>query len=253
MAGSVAFLAALLCIFLALGSPIEPFSAPAAPGPHGPASVVDDGRRAAFLARRIRCFRLLRGLPEPFRVYWAAPVLRSPRLRADCVCVSRIRVSALAIYVAGTWFWHVPGVYEIALRSTAGTTSSMFASWPRHCCSGTALCARFRAGPPGRPGCFCRSVAGRRAEHVLSALFTFSSRPLYPLLCRGPRIGGITALEDQAAAGVLMWVPGSVAFLLPLFLLGDTLDVSARDRPVKRVTTTSSPPFVVLADSWPAS
>ena len=35
-----------------------------------------------------------------------------------------------------------------------------------------------------------------------------------------PRLAGLSALDDQAAAGVLMWVPGSVAFLLPLFGIG---------------------------------
>src|SRR5262249_10342217 len=52
---------------------------------------------------------------------------------------------------------------------------------------------------------------------VLSALFTFSSRILYPYYAEIPRLAGVSALEDQAAAGVLMWVPGSLVFLLPLF------------------------------------
>ncbi|HYV36812.1 MAG TPA: hypothetical protein VE988_13980, partial [Gemmataceae bacterium] len=34
------------------------------------------------------------------------------------------------------------------------------------------------------------------------------------------RLGNVSALDDQAAAGVLMWVPGSVAFLVPLFGIG---------------------------------
>ena len=35
-----------------------------------------------------------------------------------------------------------------------------------------------------------------------------------------PRLAGLSALDDQSAAGVLMWVPGSLAFLLPLFGIG---------------------------------
>src|SRR5262249_41401575 len=35
-----------------------------------------------------------------------------------------------------------------------------------------------------------------------------------------PRVRGLSALEDQSIAGVLMWVPGSAAFLLPLFGIG---------------------------------
>src|SRR5262249_21314628 len=55
---------------------------------------------------------------------------------------------------------------------------------------------------------------------ALSALLTFSDRVLYPYYSEVPRLGGISAMEDQSAAGVLMWVPGSIAFLLPLFGIG---------------------------------
>jgi hypothetical protein len=55
---------------------------------------------------------------------------------------------------------------------------------------------------------------------ILSALLTFSDRVLYPHYDQIPRLFGVSALEDQSAAGVIMWVPGSVAFLLPLFSLG---------------------------------
>jgi len=34
-----------------------------------------------------------------------------------------------------------------------------------------------------------------------------------------PRLWDISALEDQSIAGVIMWVPGSLAFLLPVLWL----------------------------------
>jgi hypothetical protein len=55
---------------------------------------------------------------------------------------------------------------------------------------------------------------------ALSALLTFANRVLYPYYLEVPRLGGVSALEDQAAAGLLMWVPGSLVFLLPLFGIG---------------------------------
>jgi cytochrome c oxidase assembly factor CtaG len=36
---------------------------------------------------------------------------------------------------------------------------------------------------------------------------------------RPQRFGGLSALEDQVAAGVLMWVPGSLAYLVPMGVL----------------------------------
>ena len=55
---------------------------------------------------------------------------------------------------------------------------------------------------------------------ALSALLTFSDRLLYPYYAEVPRLAGLSPLDDQSAAGVIMWVPGSVAFLLPLFSIG---------------------------------
>src|SRR5262249_43503081 len=55
---------------------------------------------------------------------------------------------------------------------------------------------------------------------ALAALLTFSDRPVYPHYAEVPRLAGLSALDDQVAAGVVMWVPGSAAFLLPLFGIG---------------------------------
>src|SRR5262249_55575219 len=52
---------------------------------------------------------------------------------------------------------------------------------------------------------------------ALAALLTFSNRLLYPYYAEVPRLAGLSPLDDQSAAGVVMWVPGSAAFLLPLF------------------------------------
>lgn len=63
---------------------------------------------------------------------------------------------------------------------------------------------------------------------VLSALLSFSSRVLYPHYEQVPRLG-VSALDDQAAAGVIMWVPGSIAYLVPLFAIAVTL-LSGKER-----------------------
>jgi hypothetical protein len=58
--------------------------------------------------------------------------------------------------------------------------------------------------------------SGRRSrEQALSAILTFSDRVLYPSYSVVPRLFGLSALEDQAAAGAIMWVVGSFAFVVP--------------------------------------
>src|SRR5260370_14764304 len=48
---------------------------------------------------------------------------------------------------------------------------------------------------------------------VLAAILTFSDRVIYPAYATIARAGGISALDDQSMAGVIMWVPGSLVFL----------------------------------------
>ena len=69
---------------------------------------------------------------------------------------------------------------------------------------------------------------------LLSALLTFSDQPLYSYYVERPRLGNLSPLDDQAAAGVLMWVPGSVAYLVPLFVIGVRLLFGASDTPRRR-------------------
>jgi polyferredoxin len=54
---------------------------------------------------------------------------------------------------------------------------------------------------------------------TLSALLTFSDHVLYRQYLQAPRLFGTTALGDQSCAGVLMWVPGSLVFLVPAALI----------------------------------
>jgi cytochrome c oxidase assembly factor CtaG len=51
---------------------------------------------------------------------------------------------------------------------------------------------------------------------VLSAWLVFAERLLYPSYATVLPVWGISALNDQAAAGAIMWVPGSIAYLVPL-------------------------------------
>jgi cytochrome c oxidase assembly factor CtaG len=54
---------------------------------------------------------------------------------------------------------------------------------------------------------------------ILAAILSFSDRVIYPTYVALPPAGALSALEDQSLAGMIMWVPGSVAFLVPLLWL----------------------------------
>src|SRR5262249_56533114 len=54
------------------------------------------------------------------------------------------------------------------------------------------------------------------------------------------RLGGISPLDDQVAAGVIMWVPGSVVFLVPTVLI--TVRLLSPQAPAARPTSHRVPP-----------
>jgi len=62
-------------------------------------------------------------------------------------------------------------------------------------------------------------LAADLVNTALSATLTFSDHVLYPTYAHVPQLFGATALSDQATAGVIMWVPGSLAFMIPAVAL----------------------------------
>jgi len=227
-----AFLGGLAAIYLALASPIEPFAALLLQV-HMLQHLLLMMAAPPLLWLGAPLFPLLRGLAQPIRTYWVAPLFRSRALRATFGRLTHPAV-ALPLFVATTWLWHAPPPYELALRSNGW-------HYLQHVCFlGAGLLFWYPVVLPYPshprwsrwlllPYLFLADVQNT----VLSALLTFSSHVLYPYYLQIPRLGGLSALEDQSAAGVLMWVPGSLAFLWPLFVIGFKL-LYANDRTFSR-------------------
>jgi len=57
------------------------------------------------------------------------------------------------------------------------------------------------------------------ANSVVAAFMVFSGRLLYPVYADLPRLGGISAISDQIIAGAIMWVPGSILFLVTVIAI----------------------------------
>jgi cytochrome c oxidase assembly factor CtaG/polyferredoxin len=214
-----AFVGGLATIFLALASPIEPFTT----------LLLQVHMLQHLLLMMVApplvwlgwpLFPLVRGLPEPVRRYWVVPLLRSRRLRRAFGFLTHPLV-AWPLYVATTWLWHTPRAYEL------GLSRGNWHFFEHACFIATAMLFWYPVVRPypSRPRwsrwlLFPYLLLADVQNTVLAAWLTFSSDVLYPSYLRVPRLGGISALDDQAVAGVLMWVPGSIAFLLPLGLIG---------------------------------
>jgi cytochrome c oxidase assembly factor CtaG len=188
---------------------------------------------------------ILSGLPKPVRravviALASAPIRMLTRLLADP------RVS-WAAFVLVFWAWHLPALYDQALRVDFWhhvqhvcffATAMLFwrpviLSWPA------------RSAWP-RWAMLPYVVLAELQNAGMAAILTFADRVLYPAYDAAPRRWPLSALEDQSIAGVIMWVPGSLPFVLAALWLVMTVIVAppraTRSRtPSRRSRTATSP------------
>src|SRR5207302_10204647 len=110
-----AFLGGLAAVFVALASPVEPFAALLLQV-HMVQHLLLMMVAPPLLWLGAPLFPLLRGLPAPVRIYWAAPLFRSPRVRGLFQRLTHPGI-ALPLFAGTFWLWHVPALYDVALRS----------------------------------------------------------------------------------------------------------------------------------------
>ncbi|MFO0881594.1 MAG: cytochrome c oxidase assembly protein [Gemmataceae bacterium] len=223
------FTGSMIALFLALGSPLEPFTGLLLQA-HMAQHLLLVMVAPPLFWRAAPFFPLLRGLPAWGRSL-LAPLLRQPALQKLFTRLTH-PLGAWLIFVAVTWTWHLPALYQLALRSEGW-------HYVQHLCFlGAGLLfwypveRPFPANPTWSRWLLIPYLLLADIQNtVLSALFTFSDTVFYEHYAQVPRLGGWTALEDQAAAGVLMWVPGSVGYLVPLGVIGLGLLYGAQPRP----------------------
>lgn len=125
---------------------------------------------------------------------------------------------AALLHGMALWIWHAPAAYEAALQSTALHTLEhvMFL--------GTALL--FWQSLIGAARLTSTAAAAMLATLItiihsgfLGALLTFSPRPLYDSYAATSPMLGVATLQDQQLAGILMWIPAGLVYLLAVVLL----------------------------------
>jgi cytochrome c oxidase assembly factor CtaG/ferredoxin len=161
---------------------------------------------------------LLRGLPRTFVKEGLGPFLSWPILQGALRWLASPPI-ALLVFSISTIAWHVPKLYELALRSPAWHNvqhASFFWTgvlfwWPVvEPLPGRARWPRWTAIP--------LLLLGDILNTALSALFVFSGTLLYPAY-ETVRASRMSAQEDQTIAGLIMWVPGSIIYLVPAFVI----------------------------------
>ncbi|MGH7521593.1 MAG: cytochrome c oxidase assembly protein [Gemmatimonadales bacterium] len=193
----VSFLGALAVLFVALNGPLHNLS--------------DNYLFSAHMAQHL----LLTLVFPPLLLYGCPADVVRPLLRPRWVMalgrvVTRPLIAA-SLFTAPIVLWHVPALYEAALRNhnihivqhLVFLTTAVLMWWPvlspvpelpriQHLMQMLYL---FLLGIP-------MSVTG--------ALITLSSSVLYPFYGAAPRVGALSPLDDQQIGGLLMWVLGGL-------------------------------------------
>jgi len=127
---------------------------------------------------------------------------------------------AVLLYVGAIWAWHVPGAYDLAvthptvhvLEHTSFVLAGSLYWW--HLLS--PIRARMRLGgmgPVAYMGCTKLFVG------ALGMGLAFAPVALYPYYVHHARVWGISALEDQSIAGIIMAVEQSLVMGIALVVL----------------------------------
>lgn len=129
-------------------------------------------------------------------------------------------VLAFIAFNAALIAWHLPGLYEAALRDP------IIHILEHLIFIGTGFLSWYPAIDP----------AGQHARFhplakivylflfvipsgILGAVFAFAQQPIYATYAAAPRLWGLTVLDDQALAGGIMWVPGWAIYFAALSIV----------------------------------
>ncbi len=162
---------------------------------------------------------LLAGLPRRFASKALGPFLNWPLLKA---AVHRLMHPAVcwALFIFSNVVWHFPDFYELALGSPG------WHEFEHLCFLATALLFWWHVVQPwpSRPrwprwAMVPYLLLADLQNTALAAFLSFYERVLYPTYEHAPRLGRLNPLDDQAGAGAIMWVPGSIAFLVPAAII----------------------------------
>lgn len=122
-------------------------------------------------------------------------------------------LTAWALHALALWIWHVPQLFEAALHNEA-VHVLQHASF-----LGTALLFWWTAigsDPRSRTKAFAMASLFTTMMHTsaLGALLTFAASPWYASYAATTAAFGLSPVEDQQLGGLVMWVPGGLAYLI---------------------------------------
>jgi putative membrane protein len=187
-------------------------------------------------------------LGRPFGVWiWAMPAkwrggagkaTRWPVL-AWCWDMITRPLHAWILHFAALWVWHVPALFQAglvdngihALQHASFLFSALLFWW--------AVLGKHGAHSMhhSRGAAIVYLFTTMMHTGALGALFTMSETVWYPLYGNRPSLFGLTALEDQQLGGLIMWIPGGLAYVIAGLVLGARWLTPGRGAASQRATS----------------
>jgi putative membrane protein len=212
------FLLGLATIWIAIGSPLDGF-ADALLSAHMVEHLLLMSFVPPLLLLGYPVVPLLRGLPRGFTVRVVGPLLRLKVLRRIGHFLTAPLVAWLAMNLIFLG-WHVPAAYDFALEH------EHWHEFEHICFLGSSILFWW---PLVRPWPTSMHTMGWFAlpylimadivNTALSAFLAFCGQPVYGYYLREPNPFHISPLSDQMLGAVIMWVVGSLGFLIPAVIV----------------------------------
>jgi putative membrane protein len=223
-----AFLAGVLSVWIATGSPVEAFDEVSLTV-HMVQHLLLMTVAPPLILLGAPALPLLRGLPQSIARGVVSPILRWGVAK----WLGRLVTHPAICWFAATFAligWHVPAVFELALRwdwlhqiehACFFGTGILFwwpvvqpwpsaARWPRWFIPVYLFCATFPCD-------------------ILSAFLAFCDRVVYSSYLSAPRLFGMSPLQDQECAAALMWTCVTMILLVPAVIV--TLEILSPRKP----------------------
>jgi cytochrome c oxidase assembly factor CtaG len=128
----------------------------------------------------------------------------------------RFLTAPLAVWILhglALWIWHLPALYQAALRDEFLHALQHLSFFGSAALFWWAL-IHGRFGRLGYGAAVLWVFTTSLHSGVLGALLTFAPRLWYPIYQARTGEWGLSALEDQQLAGLIMWVPAGALFIV---------------------------------------
>lgn len=209
----LSFLAGLGSLWIAIGSPLETL-ADELLSAHMIEHTILMSLAPPLVLLGLPVVPLLRGLPWPLRPYVASPILRIKTLRYVFSFLVRQRVAWIAMNLAFL-AWHVPAAYDFAvehefwhdLEHICFLATSVLFWW--------CVILPWPASQRRNWTIILYLIAAEVINTAASAFLAFCNRPVYAYYIHKANPFQFPPMSDQILGAVVMWVFGSLAFLIP--------------------------------------